>query len=603
MQAPVPSNEHARLRTLRRYAVLDTEAEPSFDRITALAARVLRVPICLVSLVDADRQWFKSCVGLGVRETGRDISFCAHAILSDDVLVVPDATEDARFLANPVVLGAPFIRAYAGAPLTTSDGFRIGTLCAIDTRPRAFDADERATLADLARLVVDELELRLAVRERRLFERVLQTSPNVVYVYDPATRRTLWSSRLVTAVLGYDPRELGDHHLGDLVHPEDGPAMARHFEAIERSTGGQHHELAYRVRAADGTYRWFLSRETPFEHDATGRVTQMLGLATDVTALKDAEDRALRSEQAVAERVRVLEAILESAGEGIMVADEHARLIIANPVGRRIVGRGPSDVPLQDGIMWAHETGLFRDETEAVFPLDELPLRRALRGETLDGVDMFVKNPRYPDGIYVQATGRPVREPDGRLRGGVVMLTDVTALKRARQRIAELADTDELTGLPNRRALRQRLELAAAEAARGRTFAVAIADVDHFKRVNDTHGHPTGDRVLVEVARALAQAVRRGDLVARLGGEEFCIVQADVTPSQGEALVERLRAAVAQIATPVAVTASFGVCHSSTTAVPDEMLAAADAALYRAKAAGRNRVVLAGAGGAGGAAT
>ncbi|MGN6107266.1 MAG: sensor domain-containing diguanylate cyclase, partial [Kofleriaceae bacterium] len=325
--------------------------------------------------------------------------------------------------------------------------------------------------------------------------------------------------------------------------------------------------------------------------------TQVLGLATDVTALKDAEDRALRSEQAVAERVRVLEAILESAGEGIMVADEHARLIIANPVGRRIVGRGPSDVPLQDGIMWAHETGLFRDETEAVFPLDELPLRRALRGETLDGVDMFVKNPRYPDGIYVQATGRPVREPDGRLRGGVVMLTDVTALERARQRIAELADTDELTGLPNRRALRQRLELAAAEAARGRTFAVAIADVDHFKRVNDTHGHPTGDRVLVEVARALAQAVRRGDLVARLGGEEFCIVQADVTPSQGEALVERLRAAVAQIAAPVAVTASFGVCHSSTTAVPDEMLAAADAALYRAKAAGRNRVVLAGAAG------
>ncbi|MGN6106395.1 MAG: GAF domain-containing protein, partial [Kofleriaceae bacterium] len=268
MQAPVPSHEHARLRTLRRYAVLDTEAEPSFDRITSLAARVLRVPICLVSLVDADRQWFKSCVGLGVRETGRDVSFCAHAILSDDVLVVPDATEDARFLANPLVLGAPFIRAYAGAPLTTSDGFRIGTLCAIDTRPRAFDADERATLADLARLVVDELELRLAVRERRLFERVLHTSPNVVYVYDPATRRTLWSSRLVTAVLGYEPSELGDQ-LGDLVHPDDGPAMARHFEAIERSTGGQHHELTYRVRAADGTYRWFLSRETPFEHDAT----------------------------------------------------------------------------------------------------------------------------------------------------------------------------------------------------------------------------------------------------------------------------------------------------------------------------------------------
>src|SRR5206468_1389908 len=136
--------------------------------ITALAARLLSAPIALVSLVDQERQWFKSCVGLDFNQTPRALSFCAHAILSDDVFVVPDAALDPRFAGNPLVTGPPHIRFYAGAQLKTPDGFNLGTLCVIDTAPRqGLAGDERLLLTGLAALAVDELELRRARGQSR----------------------------------------------------------------------------------------------------------------------------------------------------------------------------------------------------------------------------------------------------------------------------------------------------------------------------------------------------------------------------------------------------------------------------------------------------
>ena len=129
---PRPFDDEQRLDALNSYAVLDTPAEPVFDRITGLVSRIFKVPIALISLVDRDRQWFKACVGLDVRETPRDLAFCAHAILSDAVMVVPDAREDPRFKCSQLVVGPPHIRFYAGAPLVTTEGFR---LC---SRPRRF---------------------------------------------------------------------------------------------------------------------------------------------------------------------------------------------------------------------------------------------------------------------------------------------------------------------------------------------------------------------------------------------------------------------------------------------------------------------------------
>ncbi|MFM0296133.1 sensor domain-containing diguanylate cyclase [Paraburkholderia sp. RL17-383-BIF-A] len=184
---PTPIDESARLDTLRALHILDTLPEERFDRLTRLAKRLFGVPIALVSLVDADRQWFKSCVGLNVSETSRDVSFCAHAIVGDEILMVPDTFADERFHDNPLVTDSPNIRFYAGCPLTVPNGSKLGTLCLIDTKPRGLDEEERELLRDLARMAEQELAaVQLATLDdltllsnRRGFESLAQHALNV----------------------------------------------------------------------------------------------------------------------------------------------------------------------------------------------------------------------------------------------------------------------------------------------------------------------------------------------------------------------------------------------------------------------------------------
>lgn len=160
MRAQTPTQEATRLEVLRQYRILDTPSESSYDDITALAAYICDVPIALISLVDCDRQWFKSKVGLEVNETSRDVSFCAHAILERETMVVHDALRDERFVDNHLVTCAPGIRFYAGVPLVTPSGQAIGTLCVIDRQPRELSETQQRTLEALARQVVTQIELR-----------------------------------------------------------------------------------------------------------------------------------------------------------------------------------------------------------------------------------------------------------------------------------------------------------------------------------------------------------------------------------------------------------------------------------------------------------
>ena len=182
-----PHDEETRLKTLRSLNILDTPAEERFDRLTRLAKRMFGVPIALVSLVDENRQWFKSCVGLSASETPRDISFCGHAILGNEVFIIPDATKDERFADNPLVLNEPNIRFYAGCPLRYLDGSKLGTLCIIDTAPRRLGEDDLEAFKDLAELAERELvAVQLAtlddltrISNRRGFTLLAQHSLNI----------------------------------------------------------------------------------------------------------------------------------------------------------------------------------------------------------------------------------------------------------------------------------------------------------------------------------------------------------------------------------------------------------------------------------------
>lgn len=172
-KASLPENEVKRLKALQEYNIIDTLPELSFNDITRLASHISGTPIALISLVDSNRQWFKSKIGLEVEETPRDISFCSHAILENDVLVVPDTLEDERFSDNPLVTGEQKIRFYTGSPLVTVGGEALGTLCVIDRKPRNLNEVQMESLRALTRQVMDQLELRKHIDEEARYKRKL----------------------------------------------------------------------------------------------------------------------------------------------------------------------------------------------------------------------------------------------------------------------------------------------------------------------------------------------------------------------------------------------------------------------------------------------
>lgn len=283
MKPPVqPSDEADRAEVLRSLDVLDTAPEERFDRLTRLARRVFGVPIALVSLIDADRQWFKSRVGLAVQETPREISFCGHAILQDDILIVPDTRADERFHDNPLVTGEPGMRFYAGRPLRVN-GRPVGTLCIIDTQPRQLDDDDRAALHDLALMAEQELaSLQLAtvdhltqLSNRRGFETLAHQALS-------ACRRGGWAASLLFFDLdGF--KQINDR----FGHAEGDRALATFAELLR--TAVRESDIVGRLGGDE--FVGLLSQTSADE--SSGTITRLQQLV-DARNLEDARGYALR---------------------------------------------------------------------------------------------------------------------------------------------------------------------------------------------------------------------------------------------------------------------------------------------------------------------
>lgn len=335
MAAPQPSNESQRLAKLLSYNILDTEGETAYDDITRLVADICDVPIAVVSLVDRDRQWFKSVQGLQANETSREVSFCAHAILQpEEIMVVPDATQDPRFLDNPLVTGEPYIRFYAGAPIVTSDGFALGSLCALGTQPRELSETQRRSLAALSRLVINQIEQRETlqkvqqkIKRERTLERLINKSPGMMFQFrmtpDGESSMPYVSDRC-EEIYGYTASELqADAGLAlNSTIPEHQATMQQAIQTSAATMTGFDHSVAIVDR--QGQQKWIQIQSTP-EREADGSIvwTGVLMDITERTTLEQERDRLL--------------AILEATPDMVAMADAHGQNFYLNPAGQALL--------------------------------------------------------------------------------------------------------------------------------------------------------------------------------------------------------------------------------------------------------------------------
>lgn len=314
MKAPLPSNEEARLKALYEYKILDTDPEQAFDDLTRLASQICETPIAVVSLVDSDRQWFKSKVGLDASETSREVAFCAHTILQSDLFVVSDAHEDMRFSNNPLVTSGPQIRFYAGAPLMTSEDVAVGSLCAIDYKPRNLTPEQQEALEILGRQVVTQLNLRRnvamleeALRQREETEKALRASEEqyrslldlssetiAVHIEGKLEYINAAGARLLGAVT---PEKLIGKRFLDFVHPDSTEAVeARQNQVQENQAVVINQEKLIRL---DGQVVDVEMTEVPIIHLGKPATQVMI---RDITVLKQMKDAMLRA--TVAELVK-----------------------------------------------------------------------------------------------------------------------------------------------------------------------------------------------------------------------------------------------------------------------------------------------------------
>ena len=281
--APPSSNEAARLEALKRFGIMDSPSDALLDGLTQIAADLCETPIALVSLVDSNRQWFKSCIGLPVKETSKDIAFCSHAIQNPHTLMeVEDASLDTRFHDNPLVTGNPNIRFYAGSPLVTPDGFALGTLCVIDDKPRKLTEAQRNGLINLSKVVTELLNERYQSQLNSMEYVVGESISHGVIITDPAQpdNPITYVNRALQHMTGYSSEEIIGRNCRFLQGEDTDPASIKKInEAITQQSSVTVTLKNYRK---NGDPFWNEFTLSPVQ-DAAGNTVNFVGVQQDVS--------------------------------------------------------------------------------------------------------------------------------------------------------------------------------------------------------------------------------------------------------------------------------------------------------------------------------
>lgn len=601
---PAPA-AHGRLAALRAFEILDSSPEIEFDRLVKLAAELCDTPMAAISLVDDHRLWFKATYGLSIKEMDLSVAFCTHGVQQTGFYQIPDALRDPRFRDNPLVVASPGLRFYAGYPLRTQAGHALGMLAVLDTQPRALTPGQREQLQTLAMLAMVTLELR---RKQRMLHILLgnqaqshaQSEAVLEHLAADVARVGYWQLRTgatdidwsdeALAVLGLSTEQapgMGDV-IGMIQLAGRQPWQAA-LSACFASSVPLDEECAMTVAGRDIHVRWLAIPE----HDAGGAITRLLGVLQDVSEFHQVEEAAHRWN----ERFRTVAQLTSDAlWEWDIVSDGiwwGERMFYLLGQHRGVCGQN--------------------DALQLVHPDDRSRVGHEVRTALDGGSDIWSSCFRLSrsDGSYAWVEDRAsiVRDPAGKAIRMVGCLKDVSGeveMEARRQqderRIHQLAFFDQLTGLPNRASLLDRLQHALASSVRHRQFgALMFLDLDNFKTLNDTLGHDTGDALLRQVGQRLRDGVRAVDTVARLGGDEFVVLleelgdNARTAALQAETAARKLLAAFKQPFDLGTIlhdcTTSIGVTlFGGQSASLDELFKQADLAMYESKQAGRNTV-------------
>jgi len=606
--APIPPDEADRLAALRSFDLLDTPPETEYDDLTRLAALVCETPIALISLVDPCRQWFKSHFGLDAKETHRDIAFCSHAILQDDLFIVPDTFEDVRFKDNPLVTGEPNIRFYAGMPLTEPEGHNLGTLCVIDRVPRILNPQQQDGLRSLARQVVAQFVLRRQVEqmknlvaEREKAESELRASDRKFRaIFDSMFEfigllavdgTVLEANRTALKAAGVERTEVVGQLFPETIWWRHDPLKQSQLrDGIRQAARGEFVRFQTTHPMADGSLAIIDFSLTPV-FDRNGEVILLVPEGRDVTNLK-------RAEEALRESELRFRSVVEGLAEGVYLVDNATGSVIhANGALLKMLAYTADEIAkLPPSDLIAKE-----DQTTIAAAITAL-----LADDSCDRwCNLGQRKYRRKDGTSADVEVQVSFVPNGGAGLLSVVLRDTTeqrayesrlfeyqlGLEVANAKLKELAVTDGLTGVKNRTAFDEKLAEEYDRATRyNHPLSILLLDVDHFKLFNDEFGHPAGDDALRTVAETLQTTARTIDFVARYGGEEFAVILPDTDYAGATVLAERCRRAVAGEAWDKrTVTISIGVATlMSETLNADMLIEQADEALYRSKQKGRN---------------